>query len=90
MQETIAFCSKKYPIMNNYFEAARNTGLVEVIPQNGGIAGRLVVWLGPGLTYSFLPYGAINAYWSGYKLIIVTECGSVRSYRSLYDYDIIN
>lgn len=75
--------------MNDYFEAARNTGLVEVIPQNGGIAGRVVVWLGPGLTYSFLPYGAINAYWSGNRLIVVTEGGSVRSYRSLYDYDII-
>jgi hypothetical protein len=33
--------------MNDYFEAARNTGLVEVIPQNGGVAGRVVVWLGP-------------------------------------------
>jgi|688.fasta_scaffold44844_5 hypothetical protein len=75
--------------MNNYFESARNTGVVEIIPQNGCISGKVVVWLAPGLTYTFLPYGAIDAYWSGNRLIVVIEGETVRSYCSLNDYDII-
>jgi len=75
--------------MNNYFESARNTGVVEIIPQNGCISGKVVVWLAPGLTYTFLPYGAIDAYWSGNRLIVAIEGGTVRSYCSLNDYDII-
>lgn len=75
--------------MNEYFEAARNTGVVELIPQNGGISGKVLVWVGPGLSFSFIPYGAIDAYWSGNRLVVVMEGGSVRSYSSFYDYDII-
>lgn len=75
--------------MNEYFEAARNTGLVEIIPQNGCISGKVVVWVGPGLTYTFLPYGAIDAYWSGNRFIVVMEGGSVRSYSSINVFDLI-
>ena len=75
--------------MNEYFEAARNTGVLELIPQNGGISSKVLLWVGPGLSYTFLTSGAINAYWSGNRLVVVMEGGEVRSYSSFYNYDVI-
>lgn len=75
--------------MNEYFELARNTGVVDVVPQYGTNSGKVIVWLGPGLSYTFLSYGAINAYWSGNILVIIMKGGTVRSYSDMSTYNII-
>jgi hypothetical protein len=75
--------------MDQYFESAKSTGLVEIRPQNGCESGSAIVWLGPGNPWTFLPYGVMDAYWSGGNLIIKMEGGQVRRYTSCYDYDII-
>ena len=75
--------------MNDYFEAARNTGVVEVQPQSNSGSGRVVFWVGPGLPFTFLTNGAVKAYWSGNRLVVEMEGGIVRSYSNFYDYDII-